>query len=143
MLAAARILSAIVVGAVFLGAVWAAPGGDFARAATAAAFSPFCHQEPARSWAALGTQLPVCVRCLGFYLGALAACCLGLRFEKKRLAAAAVLTAAGLGLEFMLERTGGEIVRFATALALAGFTVPALWSETAGGALRPSRGTAS
>ncbi len=142
MLAAARILSAIVVGAVFLGPAWAAVGGDFARAAAAAAFSPFCHQEPARSWALLGTQLPVCIRCLGFYLGTLAACCLGLRFEKKRLAAAAALAAAGLGLEFLLGQTGGEIVRFTTTLALAGFLAPALWSETAAGALQPSRGTA-
>ncbi len=143
MLAAARICSAIVVVAVFLGPAWAALGGDLPRAAAAAAFSPFCHQEPARSWTMLGTQLPVCVRCLGFYLGAAAACLLGLRFEKKRLAAAAVLAAAALGLEFLLGRTGGEIVRFATALALAGSTAPALWSETAARALPSSAGTTS
>ncbi len=142
MLAAARISSAIVVGAVFLGPAWAALGGDFPRAAAAAAFSPFCHQEPSRSWALFGAQLPVCVRCLGFYLGALSACLLGLSFEKRRLAAAAGLVAAGLGLEFLLGRTGGEIVRFTTALALAVFAVPVLWSETAVGALRPSGGAA-
>lgn len=132
-LAAARVCAAVVVGAVFLGPAWAAFGSDLPRAAAAAAFAPFCHQDPARSWTLLGAQLPVCVRCLGFYLGAPAACCLGLRFDKKRLAAAAVMAAAGFGIDPLLGGTGGEAARFAAALLLALFTAPVLWSETAGG----------
>lgn len=140
--AAARVFTGVVVGAVFLGPAWGALGGDLPHAAAAAAFAPFCHQDPARSWTLLGTQLPVCIRCFGFYLGALTACCLGLRFEKKRLAAAAAVAAAGLGIEALLGGTGSEIARFAGALILAVFTTPALWTETAAGALRPAMGGA-
>jgi uncharacterized membrane protein len=35
-------------------------------------FSQLCHQDPARSFAIAGTTLPVCARCLGFYLGGFA-----------------------------------------------------------------------
>ena len=132
----------IVAGAVFLGPAWGALGGGLPRAAAAAAFAPFCHQDPARSWTLLGTQLPVCIRCLGFYLGALTACCLGLRFEKKRIAAAAAAAAAGLGIEALLGGTGSEIARFAGALIFAVFTMPVLWAETAAGALHPAAGGA-
>lgn len=125
MLATTRILATVIVGSIFLAPLWTALGG-----AVAAAFSPFCHQEPARSWTLFGTQLPVCIRCLGFYLGVLAACSLGLRFAKKQLAAAVALAAAGLGIEFLVGGVGAEIVRFTTALALAASLAPVLWSGT-------------
>jgi len=35
-------------------------------------FSQLCHQDPTRSFALAGTTLPVCARCLGFYLGGFA-----------------------------------------------------------------------
>ena len=35
-------------------------------------FSQICHQDPARSFVLAGTTLPVCARCLAFYLGGFA-----------------------------------------------------------------------
>ena len=35
-------------------------------------FSQLCHQDPTRSFVLAGTTLPVCARCLGFYLGGFA-----------------------------------------------------------------------
>ena len=35
-------------------------------------FSQLCHQDPARSFVLSGTTLPVCARCLAFYLGGFA-----------------------------------------------------------------------
>jgi uncharacterized membrane protein len=35
-------------------------------------FSQLCHQDPTRSFVLAGTTLPVCARCLAFYLGGFA-----------------------------------------------------------------------
>ena len=45
-----------------------------------AAFSSVCHQQPERCWWLLDRPLAVCVRCLGFYVGAIAALLAGWRF---------------------------------------------------------------
>ena len=45
-----------------------------------AAFSSVCHQQPERCWWLLDHPLAVCVRCLGFYVGAIAALLAGWRF---------------------------------------------------------------
>ncbi len=75
---------AVLVAAVVLAAVLFAP--VFARferpesIAMYAAFSLVCHQQPERCWSLLGHPLAVCVRCLGFYAGAIAALLAGWRF---------------------------------------------------------------
>jgi uncharacterized membrane protein len=60
-----------------------------------AAGSLICHQQPARSFHMVGTQMPVCARCVGLYVGAALA--------------AVALTVAGSG-----DRRGHtmEIARF-------------------------------
>jgi hypothetical protein len=50
-----------------------------------AAGSLICHQRPERSFHLLGTQLPVCARCMGIYAGAaMAACLLSMRPARER-----------------------------------------------------------
>ncbi len=52
--------------------------GSLAFSATAAVYavaSLLCHQRPERSFHVLSTQLPVCARCAGLYLGAAIAAC--------------------------------------------------------------------
>lgn len=55
-------------------ALFAAPGGNMPRvsAFTYLAGSLICHQQPARSFHRDAAQFPVCARCLGLYVGALA-----------------------------------------------------------------------
>lgn len=55
-------------------ALVAAPHGHVPRvgAMTYLAGSLICHQQPARSFHSRSAQYPVCARCLGLYVGALA-----------------------------------------------------------------------
>ena len=82
--AAALHLAALLVAAIVLAAVLFAPVlARFERPETIpiyAAFSSVCHQQPERCWWLLGHPLAVCVRCLGFYVGAIAALLAGWRF---------------------------------------------------------------
>jgi len=117
MLTTARIISAAIVGGVVVGPLWAALDSDIPLAFSSTFFATFCHQEPDRSWDLFGSQLPICVRCLGFYLGGFIACVLALRFDKKRFYAALALALSA------------EMIRFSTALVLAGLTLPALWAH--------------
>ena len=76
---AALLVAATVLGAVLLGPVLA----HFERPEAIsmyAAFSSVCHQQPERCWWLLDHPFAVCVRCLGFYVGAIAALLAGWRF---------------------------------------------------------------
>ena len=128
MLTTARIISAAIVGGVVAGPIWAALGSETPLAFSSTVFATFCHQEPDRSWAPLGSQLPVCIRCLGFYLGGFGACIFALRFSKNRFYAAVALAVAALALERTFGTVSAEMIRFSTALLLAGLTLPALWA---------------
>ena len=59
--------------ALWLGALAAAPlllaRGSKAASLVYAAFSPLCHQDPARCLRIAGFPLAVCARCTGVYLG--------------------------------------------------------------------------
>ncbi len=129
MLTTARIISAALVGGIVAGPLWAAVGSDIPLVFSSTIFAAFCHQEPARSWHLLGSQLPVCIRCLGFYLGAFTACVFALRFDKKRFYSALALALAGLAFERLLGGVSAEIIRFSTALVLAGLTLPGVWAH--------------
>ncbi len=65
--------------------VFLAAAGRPEAIALYAAFGPFCHQQIERTWMLASHPLPVCVRCFGFYAGALAATALGLRFSMRLL----------------------------------------------------------
>ena len=68
---AALLVTTTVLGSVLLGPVLA----HFKRPEAIsiyAAFSSVCHQQPERCWWLLDHPLAVCVRCLGFYVGAIA-----------------------------------------------------------------------
>jgi uncharacterized membrane protein len=129
MLTTARIISAAIVGGVVAGPIWGALGSDTPLAFSSTVFAAFCHQDPDRSWGLLGSQLPVCIRCLGFYLGGFTTCIFALRFDKSRFYAAVALALAGLALEQALGTVSAEVIRFSTALLLAGLTLPALWAH--------------
>ena len=58
-----------------------------------------CHQLPERSFHLAGSQLPVCARCIGIYLGAAAGLTWGRTWPRARVAAAAIPTAATVLLE--------------------------------------------
>ena len=129
MLTTARIISAAIVGGVGAGPLWAALGSDIPLAFSSTFFAAFCHQEPDRSWQLLGSQLPVCVRCLGFYLGGFIACVFALGFDKKRFYAVVALALVGLPFERILGTASAEMIRFGTGLMLAGLTLSALWAH--------------
>ncbi len=76
---AALLIAAAVLGSVLLGPLLA----YFERPEAIsiyAAFSSVCHQQPERCWWLLDHPLAVCVRCLGFYVGAIAALVAGWQF---------------------------------------------------------------
>jgi len=94
------------------------------------ALRPFCaficHQRPERSFFVAGTQLPVCARCMGLYIGAALAMPLALRArslpaarrERFVLAAAALPTALTWILEFAAGVPVSNTARFLAALPL-------------------------
>ena len=51
---------------------WLMPNLPVLGTGIALFFSQLCHQDPARSFVLAGTTLPVCARCLAFYLGGFA-----------------------------------------------------------------------
>ena len=76
---AALLVATTVAGSVLLGPVLA----HFKRPEAIsiyAAFSWVCHQQPERCWWLLDHPLAVCVRCLGFYVGAVTALLAGWQF---------------------------------------------------------------
>ncbi|MPY86650.1 MAG: DUF2085 domain-containing protein [Luteitalea sp.] len=90
--------------------------------------SVVCHQRPERSFHVDGVPLPVCARCLGFYVAAplgLAAAVAGLGLGLTRtsprtaLLLAALPTAATLAVEWAGVAQPGNAARFAAALPLA------------------------
>jgi len=58
--------------ALLLAFPWLMPNLPVLGTGIALFFSQLCHQDPARSFVLAGTTLPVCARCLGFYLGGFA-----------------------------------------------------------------------
>ena len=76
---AALLVATTVLGSVLLGPVLAHCKRPEAISMYAA-FSSVCHQQPERCWWLLDYPLAVCVRCLGFYVGAIAALLAGWRF---------------------------------------------------------------
>ena len=74
--------------ALLLAFPWLMPNLPVLGTGIALFFSQLCHQDPARSFVLAGTTLPVCARCLGFYLGGFAgiACypVLGFRWRQGR-----------------------------------------------------------
>jgi len=86
------------------------------------AFSPFCHQNVARSWHLLGEPLALCVRCLGFYWGAALAGVLLAFASWRACAVALILFAASWALEATAILAPPAFVRFGVGVAL-GVTV--------------------
>ena len=58
--------------ALLLAFPWLMPNLPVLGTGIALFFSQLCHQDPARSFVLAGTTLPVCARCLAFYLGGFA-----------------------------------------------------------------------
>jgi uncharacterized membrane protein len=58
--------------ALLLAFPWLMPNLPILGTGIALFFSQLCHQDPARSFVLAGTTLPVCARCLAFYLGGFA-----------------------------------------------------------------------
>ena len=81
--------------------------------------SLICHQKPDRSFHLWATQLPVCARCTGIYIGG--ALGLVMRWRKPAswaLAVAAVPTAVTLVYEWTTGDTPSNAIRFAAGLPL-------------------------
>lgn len=138
-------------------ALFAAPLGERPRLAaiTYLAGSLVCHQQPERSFHRDGAQYPVCARCLGLYLGAIAgvlgwAALAGVRASpsgraqrvvgdprlvRRALLFAAVPTLATVALAWAGAWDGSNIVRAALALPL-GAVVAACIAAVAAGDLR-------
>jgi uncharacterized membrane protein len=58
--------------ALLLAFPWLMPNLPVLGTGIALFFSQICHQDPTRSFVLAGTTLPVCARCLAFYLGGFA-----------------------------------------------------------------------
>lgn len=98
----------------------------------------FCHQDPARSWSLFGAALPVCVRCLGVYAGALLAALAAARFSKPLFAGAlALCLITWVGEVGNLLASPAE-VRFAVGLMLGYTAVAALTGCTIAGTPKPA-----
>jgi uncharacterized membrane protein len=82
------------------------------------AFSPFCHQQPRRSWQLQGYPLAVCARCVGVYGGLLLAALLGLQLPTKAVGMALALLGASWALEFTGLVASSAEIRCVTGLVL-------------------------
>jgi uncharacterized membrane protein len=112
----------------FLGfGLWLWVAGLFLAPVALRPFCTFiCHQRPERSFFVAGTQLPVCARCTGLYLGAALAVPLALlitsRVPASRARLALVVAALPTALTWILEFAGGipfsNAARFIAALPL-------------------------
>ncbi len=100
------------------------------------AFSWTCHQQPLRSWSLEGRPLAVCVRCLGFYLGALGGGLIGRRFSRSLFLASAALMGAEWLVEAAIWPAAPEGLRFVTGMAVGFSLISLLWTERRGPALR-------
>jgi hypothetical protein len=67
------LLALVLLGNLGLIAAWPRLRGSAVRAAVAPVYADLCHQRPERSYALGGEPMPVCARCLGVWLGLLAA----------------------------------------------------------------------
>lgn len=90
-----------------------------------AASALVCHQLPARSFHTHDSQLPVCARCAGLYLGGAAGALAGWlgaaafpRRGRRLLAAAAAPTALTVAAAWAGQESFGNTTRFVTALPL-------------------------
>jgi len=115
--------------ALLLALILAAPLAGSMAAPVYAAFSWICHQRPDRCWRLADHSLPVCVRCLGLYAGALAGAAAGWRFSRPLLLGSAALAGAD-----WLAEAGGWLAppsatRFLCGFLLAATAVPAIWAE--------------
>ena len=94
--------------------------------------SVVCHQLPARSFELWSTQMPVCARCTGIYLGAAVMAIASLfrlrsdwsappldaRHARYALAAAALPTAVTLAFEWITGNVPSNLIRAASGLPL-------------------------
>ena len=127
MITSVKVASALALGLIVAGPLSAALGRPGLVGISNYAFGPFCHQAAERSWALLGTGLPVCVRCLGFYSGIFAGAWLGLQFRTPALICACGLLLIGLATENLVATAASEWIRFGAAAAIAATSVPLLW----------------
>jgi uncharacterized membrane protein len=94
-----------------------------------AAFAWVCHQRLQRAWLLGAHPLPVCVRCLGIYLGALAGAVAGLRFSRNLLYASTALMAVEWLAEATILPGAPAGLRFSTGLLAGLFIIAVLWGE--------------
>lgn len=131
---AARVLLALVVGTILAMPWWASLGMDDG---VRAAFAPYCHQRFDRSLVIAGEVLPVCARCTGLWIGALAAALVLPLVRSPRvvprlgvLAWSAAPMAVDLALEHVLGLAPSAVSRTLTGVcfgaAVASFVIPAL-----------------
>ncbi|HZS51284.1 MAG TPA: DUF2085 domain-containing protein [Bryobacterales bacterium] len=93
------------------------------------AFSWACHQQPLRSWSLDGRPLAICVRCFGFYLGALVGGLIGHRFSRRLFLASTSLMGGEWLVETAIWPAVPGVIRFLTGLAVGFSLISILWTE--------------
>ena len=115
--------------ALLLAFPWLMPNLPLLGTGIALFFSQLCHQDPARSFVLAGTTLPVCARCLAFYLGGFAGIAsypvLGFRWRqghhiKRLLVVSLCLIVLDVGLDLAGIRENTFLSRSATGAVFGG-----------------------
>jgi uncharacterized membrane protein len=96
------------------------------------AFRAMCHQIPERCLWIAGAPMPVCARCAGIYLGALAALTRRAKWRRNGLLAACAMVAIDVASEALGVRPAIAVLRLATGLGLGWFAAPSFCKAAAG-----------